>query len=376
MYDFGKAETVGKRSNQEDYCAFVAADDQPADGSVRAPTVVATLADGMGGHVGGQVASRTAVTGFNAHFARTGALAPNERLHNALIAANEALAETRRQDASLEGMGCTLIGAVFEGSSLRWVSVGDSVIYLYRGGELIRLNADHSMAPELDRMAARNEITQDQARQDPMRHALRSALMGDALHMVDQPPEPYPLVPGDWIVIASDGIETLDGAAIKGCIERSGNRGAQNLAEQLVATVEAAGNPRQDNTAVMAVHLTGQTRQPATGNSASLSNTPGNGHPSLQTLKALAFGCVMAVVLIMAVVAFSVGGDAPENGNLGATSAEEASFGADEDEEAEEEDQAGAEELSDAALQSGRADAGGSSAHQNGASHANSDNGN
>jgi protein phosphatase len=152
-------------------------------------------------------------------------------------------------------MGCTFVAAVFENTSLRWISVGDSILYLCRNGELTRLNADHSMAPELDRMAARNEITPEQARRNPMRHALRSALMGDALELIDRPAEPFPLRHGDWLLVASDGIETLNEAAIKACIAQAAEGGAQAVAEQLIAAVDAAGDPAQDNTTVMAIHV-------------------------------------------------------------------------------------------------------------------------
>jgi protein phosphatase len=246
MFDFGKAETVGKRSNQEDSCEFITAEIPSA--------VVATLADGMGGHAGGEVASQAAIAGFKGHYVRCNRLPTNERLYDSLMAANEALAETRRRNIALEGMGSTFIAATFENASLRWISVGDSILYLYRNGELTRLNADHSMAPELDRMAARNEITPEQARRNPMRHALRSALMGDALDLIDQPVEPFPLLHGDWVLIASDGLETLNGTAIKGCIEQAAEGGAQAVAEQLIVAVNTAGDPAQDNTTVMTIH--------------------------------------------------------------------------------------------------------------------------
>jgi protein phosphatase len=253
MFDFGKAETVGKRSNQEDSCEFIMAD-IPSPDNTGVPAVVAALADGMGGHVGGQIASQTAIAGFKNHCVRSGRVPTSECLHESLMAANEALAETRRRNTALEGMGSTFIAATFENASLRWISVGDSILYLYRNGELTRLNADHSMAPELDRMAARNEITPEQARRNPMRHALRSALMGDALELIDQPVEPFPLLHGDWVLIASDGLETLNGTAIKGCIGQAAEGGAQAVAEQLIVAVNAAGDPAQDNTTVMTIH--------------------------------------------------------------------------------------------------------------------------
>lgn len=257
MFDFGKAETIGQRSNQEDYCEFVVPErpeaDDTSENSGEGPAVVAALADGMGGHVGGQIASRTAVSAFKSCFKRLGALPSPERLYQALISANQALADKRQTNPGLHGMGCTFIGAAFENASLHWVSVGDSLIYRYSNGQLTRLNADHSMAPELDRMAARNELTPEQAQNHPMRQALRSAVTGDELKLIDHSPDPYPFERGDWILLASDGIETLSVASLKIALETASHQPAQALAEHIIAMVEAAENPRQDNATVLTV---------------------------------------------------------------------------------------------------------------------------
>jgi protein phosphatase len=323
MYEFGSAITQGKRPYQEDYCEFILANGHPgANGDNGRPAqtsrLVAALADGMGGHVGGAVASQTAVAGFKANYSANSDAPAGQRLHQALLAGNAALAERRQQDPSLEGMGCTFIGALFEDPGIRWISVGDSLIYLYRNGQLSRLNEDHSMAPELDRMAARNEITVEQAQADPMRHALRSAIMGDEPTLIDHHAEPLALMAGDWVIIASDGIDTLGTTQIRASIESVGKDGAQAVANHLIGAVEAAGRPRQDNTTIMVVRIPGPAAKPVARGStgAQSSRSGGIGHLNTDTLKALGIAGVFTVMLLVAIASFRHGdGDVEGNAN-------------------------------------------------------------
>ena len=100
------------------------------------------VADGMGGHAAGNVASNMAVQTFNKHI--TGNF-PSENLsqtlNEAVLQANNSISETVRETAALKGMGCTLVAIVLEETRLRWVSVGDSHLYICRDGQLKKLNA-------------------------------------------------------------------------------------------------------------------------------------------------------------------------------------------------------------------------------------------
>src|SRR5262249_52790667 len=129
-----------------------------------------------------------------------------ERLNRACLAANAAIAEERARDPSLNGMGSTLVIAAIDSRGVHWVSVGDSPLWLWRRGDLQRLNRGHSMGPVLDQMAERGEITRDAAAADPTRGRLRSALTGGELALVDLSAEPARLDKGDSILLASDGL--------------------------------------------------------------------------------------------------------------------------------------------------------------------------
>ena len=87
-------------------------------------------------------------------------------------------------------MGSTVVVAVISRDGIDWISVGDSPLWLFRDGRLRRLNADHSMAPVLASLVAAGRMTAEQAATDSNRHALRSAVMGEEIHLVDVSSQP------------------------------------------------------------------------------------------------------------------------------------------------------------------------------------------
>ena len=89
----------------------------------------------------------------------------------------------------------------FGPAGVEWVSVGDSPLLLFRQGEIALLNEDHSLAPELDRLAALGRMTPEEAKSDPRRHMLRSAVTGDELDLVDVSRRPLALEAGDYVIL-------------------------------------------------------------------------------------------------------------------------------------------------------------------------------
>lgn len=219
--------------------------------------VVAVLADGMGGHAGGALASRMACERFVEVFAGLKDGSTQERLLDALAAANLAIAEQVEADPLLSGMGSTLVGVVFSDAGVEWVSVGDSPLFLYRRGEVALLNEDHSLAPELDQLAAAGVMTLEDARTDPRRHMLRSAVTGEELDLVDVSRHPLVIEPGDYVILASDGLHTLERAEIERIVSAFAADGAEAVSRALIREVEAMRAPHQDNTTVVAVRPRG-----------------------------------------------------------------------------------------------------------------------
>src|SRR5215831_745440 len=247
--------TVGGRSGQEDAFRL-----WPGEGLVPPKAegggLLAVLADGMGGHTGGAIAGQTACRAFTEVFAATNA--PHEaRLKVALQASNEALAKGVEQNAALKGMGCTLVAAWIDDLGIRWTSVGDSLLLLYRLPDVIRLNADHSLGSFLDEQARQNKITRSEARRNRNRNALRSALTGAKIDLIDLRAEPLELRPGDWVLLASDGICSLPGDEIADVAYRFRQSTPEEMAEGLIAAVTQKGIADQDNATVVAVRIDG-----------------------------------------------------------------------------------------------------------------------
>ncbi len=256
-FECAVAATQGARNYQEDSAAFWPGGDDPFVNAIvegRPPDGggFAILADGMGGHAGGALASRIVCENFLARAAE-GDLQLRDRLLASLKAANAAISAKVAQNPVLSGMGSTLIGASFSGEGLQWVSVGDSPLYFFRRGEVAVLNEDHSLAPELDRLVAEGQMTVEEAQRDSRRHMLRSAVTGDDLDLIDLPHSPVHLEAGDYVVLASDGVGTLELPEIARVIQGYAADGATAVAKALIRAVDAVREPHQDNATVLVV---------------------------------------------------------------------------------------------------------------------------
>ena len=150
QYELAGSQIDGTRGYQED--AFLITHLTDSEGN---PAALVIVADGMGGHAAGNVASNMAVQAFNKHVSSnypTDNL--SEVLRECVHQANNSIKETIAETPALSGMGCTMVAAVLEQNKMTWASVGDSHVYLIRDKELIKKNDDHSYGGFLDRMAA------------------------------------------------------------------------------------------------------------------------------------------------------------------------------------------------------------------------------
>ena len=163
------------------------------------------VADGMGGHAGGDVASAIAVrriTEVDGHYntAHEAVFA----LQSALIAANSLLAETVFEHNELTGMGTTVSGIIRVGNQIAMAHIGDSRIYRFAAGKLTQISADHTF---VQRLVDSGRITPEEAAVHPRRSVLMRVL-GD----VDAAPEidtaVFDTAPGDRWLICSDGLSS------------------------------------------------------------------------------------------------------------------------------------------------------------------------
>ena len=168
-----------------------------------------------------------------------------------LTRANGAIAAAVAENPALDSMGSTLVSAVVASEGLHWISVGDSPLWLFREGQLERLNADHSMAPLLADLVAAGRMTAEDAARHPSQHSLRSVVMGDEMPLIDVSSRPVALEEGDRVVLASDGLLTLDEQEIADILKKTRDVPLEDSAAALIQAVEGAGHPYQDNVTVL-----------------------------------------------------------------------------------------------------------------------------
>ncbi len=226
---------VGRvRSGNEDALA------PTTDGTGEGPVVIA-VADGMGGHVAGEVASRLAIDA--AMVGEPGEVGALGRVRNA----NRAVAGAMDDDPDLAGMGTTLtIGVFGAGGELRIGHVGDSRAYLLRNGELSQLTEDHTLVA---RLVADGHITEAQARTHPRRHLVMQSI---GMRNIEVDEVVVQLEPGDRVLLCTDGLTSMveDDAVCR-------LLGADSPAEaawSLIDAANAAGG--YDNTTVAVVDVT------------------------------------------------------------------------------------------------------------------------
>jgi protein phosphatase len=201
-----------------------------ADGAL-----LAVVADGMGGHAGGAVASQLVVETFVQTVEAGGSLA------DGLQGANGAVRAGQAGRPELAGMGSTLVAVRLQGDEATWISVGDSPLYLVAQGKLERLNADHSMVPQIEALVERGVISAAEAAVHPGRHTLREAVMGEPLSLIDEGSRR--LGRGARLLLCSDGVQSLADAEIA---SQSGK-----AVSGLIDAVLAMRHPHQDNITVV-----------------------------------------------------------------------------------------------------------------------------
>ena len=249
------AQIQGGRDYQEDDFSIRLLTD--GDTPAQEDRLLLVLADGMGGHAGGAEASRTVLQAFQDAF-HSAADSIEDRFNAGVSAANGAVKEKQDADPNLSEMGATLVAAVVIGPALYWVSVGDSLLWVFRDGRLHRLNADHSMRPLLQDLVELGRMTEEEALHDPRANQLRSVIYGDAVPLIDMNADGFALERGDLVVLASDGLETLPDEALAEVIE-AGRRDAQGIVEALLDAIAGVGRPGQDNTTVLVYRVGDET---------------------------------------------------------------------------------------------------------------------
>ena len=187
------------RDHNEDAVRFV----RPADPNLRKEMgCLAIVADGMGGHASGEVASALAIDTIAEKYFSSGKN-PLKSLEAASKLANENIWNLSAENQKLRGMGTTCTAAVLVGQKLYIMHIGDSRAYLYKKGELIQLSDDHTYVQEL---LNAGEITAAEAKNHPDGNVLTKSLGTSKKRSCDLFESEYSFEQGDRLLLCSDGL--------------------------------------------------------------------------------------------------------------------------------------------------------------------------
>jgi protein phosphatase len=207
------------------------------------------VADGMGGHRGGEVASQLALETLSGSFGSS-----NAPLATQIAAANEEVFARSAEDPSVSGMGTTLTAIVVRGTRATLAHVGDSRAYLLRGGDLRQLTEDHTL---VGRMVKAGELSPAEAETHPHRNVLTRVVGTEPEVAVDA--TELGLMDGDRVLLCSDGLTGMvTEDQIKAILDTV--PGAQEAADRLVRAANRAGGV--DNITVVLLDVVAEPEDP------------------------------------------------------------------------------------------------------------------
>lgn len=210
---------------------------------------LAIVADGMGGHIAGEVASNTAVRRIVDHIERAEkGQSPIALLRQAINAANRAVYDMAMSDDSYTGMGTTVVMALLEPDRYVVANIGDSRLYHFDGTRLRRVTRDHSYVQEL---VSAGMITEEQAKNHPQRNLVTRAVGTTRYEKADVGIKGWRK--GDVLLLCSDGLcGSLDDSEMESILRKK-----KNLLECCdILTERALDNGSSDNITVVLVRNT------------------------------------------------------------------------------------------------------------------------
>ena len=233
----GKIHDIGRRDYQQDSFGQTAV--------LRNTGILAVLADGMGGLSGGERVSQKIVM----EALTFGSTLQANQVPTALPGMVAGINHAVNQMLGPKGLytsGSTVVSALITGNALRWISVGDSRVYLYRDGQISQLSRDHDLLQDWMPDILEGKRSMAEALRDPNGRKLTSFIgMGELRH-VDYNRTPIPLLPGDRVLLMSDGVYgTVSDAEMAAILRDCGS--VQLAASHIGQRIMGAALPYQDN---------------------------------------------------------------------------------------------------------------------------------
>jgi protein phosphatase len=245
---FGHSDRGSKRELNED--SFLCFDLPAANASPSIEAALLAVADGIGGHAGGAVASGLAAGALQAFFAlrlegRSDGPSWPALLGEAFQTANGRIFERIGQDQNLIGMGTTMVAAIVTGGRAFLANVGDSRAYLLRQNDIIQLTRDHSWVAEQKRL---NFMSENEVNHSPFRHMITRSLGSEPQPRVDFFEQD--LEAGDFLLLCSDGLyAAMPDKEILAFFKK--NADPAHICRKLLQAADKAGS-RDNITAVVA----------------------------------------------------------------------------------------------------------------------------
>lgn len=227
---------IGARQDQQDSCIYSDPAAYPQAG------MLAVVADGMGGLANGKAVSSAVVRVYDEGFRQA-----DPKRNSADLLLELAVRANARINQMLRGQersGSTLVAALIKNGYLHFLTVGDSRIYLCRGGALIQLNREHIFQEELAVKAVNQAVSLSQVRGDRQAHSLTSYFGIGRIPALDRNDEGIKLIDGDRILLASDGVfGTLTAAQLEEALGHDAGEAATRIGDM----IRTADKPYQDN---------------------------------------------------------------------------------------------------------------------------------
>ena len=231
---------VGDRKDNEDRVGY----------SYSRDVLLMVIADGMGGHHGGEVAAEIAVTEITRRFkleARNKVRKPFEFLVSAIQSAHRAIVAHAVEQNLLECPRTTCVACVVQGGWAYWAHAGDSRLYVLRGGKVAAATQDHS---KVQQMIEAGQLTAEQAARHPDRNKIFSCLGGVVPPQIDLGRE-LRLEAGDTVLLSTDGFWAQIPASIVGTMLLK--QSVTSLMPGLLAEAERRAQGESDNVSVVAM---------------------------------------------------------------------------------------------------------------------------
>jgi serine/threonine protein phosphatase PrpC len=244
LYDIAQKSIIGRRDEQQDSWFVHHGDNR----------VFSAVCDGMGGRNDGRAASeKTAETMKRLFLSKTDREAYPEFFIKAIDVLDESVFSRRDSEGRKISAGTTIIAVAIEEDSLNWLSVGDSRLYIIRGGSIVRVTRDHNYFLSLDRMVESGSIDLDRYDKEAAKGERLISYIGmGGIQVFDINDAPLKLFPSDMVLLCSDGLyRAIDDTQILGLA-------ASNNPEEMICSIfDESKREFTDNTTCIIVKYKG-----------------------------------------------------------------------------------------------------------------------